>query len=149
MQQAIGLAKLAAWCEQYSFAFKVDDEGYVCVARDIYLASIILSVAQSFEPHELRLGSLLGYPSCCCNFVSVIGEANIDTLAVEVATWSFVGRFRLINPSGYLDGKSLICHLPCSPECSASLRIAEQALNFIEANYEPILSPWLFWFTTS
>lgn len=150
VQQAIGLTKLATWCEQYSFAFQVDDEGYVCVARDIHLANMILSVDRSLEPHESRLGKLLGYPACCCNFVSVIGEANIDTIAAEVATWLFVGRFRLINPSGYLDGKSLICHLPCSAKCLASLRIAEQALSFIQANHdEAIISPWLFWLKTN
>ncbi|MBW4598524.1 MAG: hypothetical protein KME29_02660 [Calothrix sp. FI2-JRJ7] len=150
IQQRNDLVKLADWCGEYGFAFQVDDENYVCVARDIELARMILLLDGSAEPHESTLGSLLGYPPCCCNFISNIGEANIDTLAAEAATWSFVGRFRLINPTGYIEGKSLICHLPCSPKCMASLHLAERALNFIKANiHEQFFSPWLFWLKTN
>jgi len=148
IQETNNLTKVAAWCEQYGFAFQSDDEGYICVARDAELARMILLVDQSVEPHEWRLGKLLGYPSCCCNFIAVAGETNIDAIATKITTWSFVGRFRCINPSGYLEGKSLICHLPCSSECGASLQIAEEVLSFIKVNLcEPILSPWLIWLT--
>jgi hypothetical protein len=149
IQETNSLTKVAVWCEQYGFAFQADNEGYVCVARDAELARRILLVDQSGEPHEWKLGNLLGYPACCCDFVAAAGEANIDALAAEIATRTFVGRFRLTNPTGYLDGKSLLCHLPCSSQCWASLQIAEQALNFIKANLdEPILSPWLSWLTS-
>ena len=138
--------KIAGWCKQHNFAFQIDNEGYLCVARDAETAYLILSIDQSVEPHEKQLGILLGYPACCFDFVATVGEANIDSLAKEIAAWSFTGQFQRINPTGYLDGKALICHLPCSPNCLASLHLAEKALNFIISNAEePILKPWLLW----
>ena len=148
IQQINGLAKIAVWCEQYGFAFQSDDEGYICVAQDVDLARMILLVDQSVEPHESMLGKLLGYPSCCCDFIAAVGETNIDAIAKEITTWPFLGSFSLINPAGYLEGKSLICHLPCSPECGASLQIAEEAFSFIKVNHcEPVFSQWLVWLT--
>jgi hypothetical protein len=146
VQESDAETKVAGWCKQYNFTFQIDSDGYLCVARNAETACLVLSVDRSLEPHEKHLGILLGYPTCCCEFVATAGEANIDLLAEEIATWSFTGRFHRINPAGYLDGKALICHLPCSPNCLASLHLAEKALNFIISNAEePILKPWLVW----
>jgi len=143
-----GLTEVAAWCQQYGLVLQADSEGYICIASTAELADLVLLVDRSVEPHERQLGKLLGYPVCCCNFVAALGEANIDWLAPEIANWLFVGRFRRIDPTGYLKGKSLICHLPCSPQCRASLNLAEKALDFIKANSEdPIFEPWLAWIT--
>lgn len=146
VQESHAETKVADWCKQYNFAFQIDNDGYLCVAHDAETARLILSVDQSAEPHEKCLGILLGYPTCCCDFIANIGEANIDLLAEEIATWSFAAPFHRINPARYLDGRALICHLPCSPNCLASLQLAEKALNFIFLNAEEaILKPWLVW----
>lgn len=146
VQESDAETLVADWCWQYNFAFQIDSDGYFCVARDAETANLILSVDRSAEPHEKHLGILLGYPTCCCDFIATVGESNIDLLEKEIATWSFTGRFHRINPTGYLDGKALICHLPCSPNCLASLHLAEKALNFIISNAEELIfKPWLLW----
>ena len=134
------------WCEQHCLAFRVDQDGFVCVARTIGLATRILRVDRSLEPHERELGSLLGYPTCCSELVACVGESSIDMLAEQVRGWQFVGEYRLIDPSGYLDGNSLICHLPCSPRCSDSLAIARSALIFANQHrFEPGFERWSNW----
>ncbi len=135
------------WCEENDLAVQVDQEGFVCVARTIELATKILEVDRGVEPHELTLGLLLGYPSCCCEWVARVGESNIDGLSEQMREWLFVGEYRLIDPSGYLDGRSLICHLPCSPVCSASLAVARSALLFVDRHrLEPGFEQWSDWF---
>ena len=134
------------WCELHGLAVRVDQDGFVCIARTIELASRVLEVDRSTEPHERMLGLLLGYPLCCAESVARAGESNIDILAEQIRQWRFDGEYRLIEPSGYLDGTSLICHLPCSPVCSASLVIARSALRFVNQHrFEPGFERWSNW----
>jgi hypothetical protein len=134
------------WCEQHGLAFQVDQDGFVCVARTNVLAARLLEVDRSPEPHERTLGLLLGYPSCCCEYVANVGESNIDKLAEQMREWRFLGEYRLIDPTGYLRGSSLICHLPCSPCCTVSLTIARLALRFLnEHRHEPGFERWSNW----
>jgi hypothetical protein len=135
-----------AWCERHDLGVQGDQDGFVCVARTIELVIRVLEVDRSPEPHERTLGTLLGYPSCSCDFVANAGESNIDLLADQIRKWQFDGEYRLIDPSGYLDGNSLICHLPCSTRCSASLAIARSALLFVtEHRLEPGFERWSKW----
>lgn len=134
------------WCERHGLAVRFDQDGFVCVARTMELADRILEVDRNPEPHERTLGLLLNYPHCCAEFVAHAGESNIDRLAEQIRNWMFAGEYGLIDPSGYLDGTSLICHLPCSPTCSASLEIARSALQFVnQYRLEPGFERWSTW----
>ena len=141
-----GVEPLARWSAGHGYGCAADDEGYCCVAADHTLARHVLEVDQRAEPHELELGLLLGYPPCCCEAVAALGESRIDEQALVVAGWSFAGPFRLIDPAGYRRGASLLSHLPCSPDCRASLRLARRAAKFLrrrlgERGYES----WAGW----
>lgn len=143
-----GAAKsyLEDWCNRCGFILRVDSESFVCVARETRVAEQILTLDQSQEPHEQLLGLLLGYPKCCSKFIASIGEADIDRIEQKITQWNFAGDFTRIDPSNYVTGTSLICHLPCSSTCQSSLHIANQALEFINRyRDESCLAPWLFW----
>jgi hypothetical protein len=142
----LGLHDLAHWCTQYGYEWSSDAEGFYCVARNRRIADRVLEVDQGTEPHELDLGMLLGYPSCCCEAVAEVGESRIDEYAMAAAKWEFQGRFQLIDPAGYAHGASLICHLPCSPSCEASLNIAIRAAEFLRGRLEhPAFASWMRW----
>lgn len=134
---------LRRWCLRYGYGWDADEEGYCCVASSVGLAREVLEVDRRVEPHETELGLLLGYPRCCCEAIARVGESGIDDRAAEVARWPFKGRFRLIDPSGYRQGASLICHLPCRADCAASLEIAERAVRFLQPRLsEPAFVSW-------
>lgn len=126
-----GSVHLAKWCAAHGYACLVDEDGFCCVAPTVHRATRVLEVDRRTEPHELELGLLLGYPQCCCAAIAAVGESAIDEHAAVVATWPFEGRFRLIDPSGYRMGDSLICHLPCGPRCEPSLQLVSRAASFI------------------
>lgn len=128
------LAVVAEWCDRHGLAHLADDEGYVCIAVDLSLAALVLEVDRQAGPHEARLGQLLGYPTCCCELVARRGEGRIDQLASVVSCRPFTGDYRLIDPSGYLPGRSLVCHLPCSARCDRSLDMARAALGLVRAH---------------
>ena len=141
-----GRRELARWCTRYGFGWNCDTEGFCCVAATKYLADRILEVDRRIEPHELDLGVLLGYPPCCCQAVAELGESRIDELAAAINSWEFRHRFRFIDPSGYTQGASLICHLPCSPSCEASLNIAIRAARFLRGRLgDPAFASWSRW----
>ena len=122
---------LSRWCGETGLDFAYDGEGYACVAGRKGEAVDILAIDRRAEAHELELGLALGYPPCCCERVAQVGESAIDEYAREVATWTFAGTYRRIDPSGYRSGLSLICHVPCSATCEASLVIANKAREFL------------------
>jgi hypothetical protein len=142
----LGRHNLAHWCAQYGYECTADTEGFFCVAPSKLVADRVLEMDRQAEPHELDLGLLLGYPSCCCEAVAQLGESRIDEYATTMASWKFRHRFRLIDPSGYTQGASLICHLPCSPCCEASLDIAIRAAKFLRGRLEhPAFANWSRW----
>lgn len=137
---------LRRWCAHHGYGWDADEEGYCCVASSVELARKVLEVDRRVEPHETELGLLLGYPRCCCQAIARVGESGIDDWAAVVARWPFQGPFRLIDPSGYRQGASLICHLPCRADCAASLDVAERALKFLRPRLvEPAFASWLRW----
>ena len=143
---AYAKSHLEDWCNSYGLFIHVDSESFVCIAREPELAEQILDIDQSYEPHEKLVGLLLGYPECCSDFIASIGESNIDHIEQEIIQWNFSEEFKRINPSNYLIGTSLICHLPCSSNCQHSLDLANQALDFINRyRDEGCLAPWLIW----
>jgi|ERR1051325_8428199 hypothetical protein len=140
IQSAVGLEHLRLWCRQSGLDHASDESNFACVSSQAGCARGVLELDRSTQPHELELGLALDYPRCCCERIASIGEANIDSHAARVAQWPFKGPFTRINPSGYESGLALISHLPCSPECRASLAIAEKAREFIRTNEsEPVL----------
>lgn len=137
---------LARWAAAHGYGCAADEDGYCCVAGNHAFARHVLEVDQRAEPHELELGLLLGYPQCCCETIAALGESQIDAQAVVVAGWEFTGPFRLIDPSGYRRGASLLSHLPCTPECRASLRLARRAARFLRRHFgEPAFESWVGW----
>jgi hypothetical protein len=137
---------LRRWCVRYGYGWNADEEGYCSVASSMGLARFVLEVDRRVEPHEMELGLLLGYPRCCCEAIARVGESRIDARAAVVAKWPFQGRFRLIDPSGYRQGSSLICHLPCRADCVASLEIAERALRFLRPRLVQLaFASWKRW----
>jgi len=144
--QVSGIHELARWSAQYGYEWDADEEGFCCVASSKRLARQILEIDRRTDPHELELGLLLGYPRCCCEAISLVGERKIDEHAKTVAAWQFESDFRFINPSAYLRGASLICHLPCSPNCAASLEIAVSVWRFLKRYLSyPVFRSWSAW----
>jgi hypothetical protein len=145
-ETAVG--SLHRWSMLNGYGHAVDEDGYSCVAMGEAYARHVLEVDQRVEPHELTLGLLLGYPRCCCEKIAHVGESQIDQQAAVIAEWEFEGWFRLINPSKYRRGASLIYHLPCSPTCSASLRLARRAARFLRRRLDdPAFASWSDWKT--
>lgn len=139
-------SSLEDWCINNGYILRVDSENFACIAREAKLAEWILEIDQSHEPHEQLLGLLLGYPKCCCDFIASIGESCIDAFEQQITKWNFSGNFKYIDPSNYLIGSSLICHIPCSSNCQPSLDLANQAINIIyKHKNESCLTPWLNW----
>jgi hypothetical protein len=137
--------QLRLWCDQWNYGLAYDGS-YACVASNVSLANYVLEVDNRREDHTEELGELLGYPRCCTQFVGAIGEKNIDYLVEEISMWEFLGKFKLIDPSQYSAGHSLICHLPCSPHCEASLEMAAHVLKFLRGYSElPEFSDWRHW----
>jgi hypothetical protein len=123
------------WCNENSVFFLSNKDGYVCIAKNRDEVKILQATDDSIQPHEYKLGLLLGYPSCCCKKIAKIGEKNIDnweSLLIKKST--FKGQFKLIDIAGYRNGSSLISHIPCSTECEKSLYIAKKSLAII-SNY--------------
>lgn len=138
--------QVAGWSGRHGLACCLDDEGYVCVSVDRARAAVVLEVDRQSGPHADELGRLLGYPACCCEIVAREGEDRIDELAAEAARWRFEGDYRLIDPSSYLTGKSLICHVPCSPTCDRSLVLALAALDLVHVHrHSEVFRRWEFW----
>jgi hypothetical protein len=129
------------WCRKVGLDFASDDDHFACVSIEPDSARRVMEIDRLPEAHEIDLGRGLGYPICCCERIATLGEPNIDSHAAEVARWPFDGLYRRINPVGYSSGRALISHLPCSPTCEASLRIANRARRFVlEHASEPLLA---------
>jgi hypothetical protein len=135
-----GLEALEGWSSRWGFDFASEGEGFASVGFEPGTASRVLEIDRSAEAHEIELGRALGYPACCCERVSAVGESEIDSHAIVVAGWSFEGPYQRINPASYRSGRALVSHLPCSSTCDASLSIANRAHLFVvEHAREPVL----------
>jgi len=129
--------KMIDWCEKYRFNYLPDRDEYFLIAKSRRILLLLHETDNSDKPHEYRLGLLLGYPKCCSKKISIIGEANIDLYENTVIKHQkFEGDFKWINPKAYKNGCALISHLPCNPQCQASLKIALNALSIVSHNRE-------------
>lgn len=138
--------KLQLWCELHNYNFVCDEDHYICISRESFIAETVLLVDQMPDAHEYLLGILLGYPKCCCEHIANLGEENIDNFEAVTTKWLFSNKYQFINPIDYVSGTSLVCHLPCSPTCDKSLELALKALNFVQCNSSlSCFEPWLPW----
>jgi hypothetical protein len=114
---------LREWAQMQGADFALDDDGFFCIARD-GRGDEVLELDRRATTHEYELGLLLGYPECCVASIAKVGEHFIDRRAAEVSRCHFRPPYHLITPGGYTRGAALISHVPCTPRCTASLRIA-------------------------
>lgn len=115
---------LRNWARQHRCFVALDEDGFVAFSLRPGLGRRLLELDRAPGDHLKRLGVWLGYPSCCCRAADRGGESKLDDWAEEVAARKFIGRERMIDPSGYLRGHSLISHIPCSPRCCISVKMA-------------------------
>lgn len=118
----VGPEVIRRWARASGLFVAFDDDRYVAFSPIPGLSRRVLAIDREQTPHTLRLGLALGYPLCCCRSANRIGEQNLDEWSAKMAKCAFFGRFKLIDPSGYGEGLSLISHIPCSPRCTASLK---------------------------
>lgn len=116
------------WARSFGWFVAFDDDQYIAISPVSGLPHRVLAIDREQAPHALRLGLALGYPPCCCRAAHRIGEQNLDQWSATIVKRGFIGRFKLIDPSGYSKGISLISHIPCSPYCVASLEQVNELL---------------------
>jgi hypothetical protein len=117
--------RVRRWARNYRFFAALDDDGFLVLSRTPCLSRRTLDLDRGPGDHTFALGRGLGYPYCCCRKAALMGDASLDALADRFCSEDFFGRFNMINPLGYCDGHALISHIPCSPRCVPSLKMAE------------------------
>lgn len=132
------------WARRFGFLCALDEDRFLTVSRDGRLARDLLVLDRSSVDHTYRLGIRLGYPRCCCLKAASIGESGLDDWAGTWRTDLLCGAFRLIDPTGYVEGKALISHIPCSPRCRPSLDMAQLLLRAMQPS---CLDRWHYDFT--
>lgn len=116
--------ELRAWARRRRLFTAVDRDGFFALARRPAEARRLLRIDRRPGPHLVALGRAFGYPACCCLAAARRGEEHIDEWSAEISAEPFFGAFKLINPDGYAEGHALLSHVPCSPRCLPSLRMA-------------------------
>jgi len=114
------------WARRHGLFASFDRAGYIVLSRNAATARRVLQLDGRPGRHTAGLGVLLGYPRCCCRAAARVGDEGIDRLHSRLAKRRFPGCFKLIDPSCYQVGGSVLSHVPCSPVCRASLAIARR-----------------------
>lgn len=136
--------KLGSWCREYHLEFGIANHDLIYIATTKQILDEVIALDNSHEPHEKKLGILLGYPECCCDKITQVGEMGIDQFEEWLTTQMFSGSFQLINTYAYRQGKTFISHVPCSTSCINSLKIAQQVVNFFMTHKnEELFQPWM------
>jgi hypothetical protein len=128
-----------------------NDEDFLVAASSPEVASHVLDVDRSAQPHTLDLGLLLGYPACCARAAAHVGEGNIDQLAVRLGTDCERERAPHLDPRHYAKGIALVSYVACSPRCPTALQHAWASIRYINASVEGAAvqkEPWLTWHKT-
>jgi hypothetical protein len=121
-----------------------DREGFFVLSHFSPLSRKILDVDCGDGNHTYALGRLLGYPTCCCRAAARVGDNGLDAWGAEIAARTFSGRFKAINPSGYIEGRALISHIPCSERCLQSLQMALSLASRLECAPNAYVAPRVF-----
>jgi hypothetical protein len=117
--------ELRRWARRAGLYAAMDGEGFFALSRHAGSARRVLRMDARPGRHLVALGRALGYPICCCRAAARCKEEGLDSWSEAIASRRFIGLFRLIQPRDYLTGRSSISHVPCSPRCAASLRMAQ------------------------
>ncbi|TIP09773.1 MAG: hypothetical protein E5X73_25230 [Mesorhizobium sp.] len=123
---AVGEAELGRWARLNGLYYCRDSDNFIVFSKRPALARRVLTIDQTVGEHSAWLGHWLGYPPCCVRAARRVGEKNLDSWSRQLASRHHVGNFASIMVDGYAAGRALISHIPCSPHCSASLRLASQ-----------------------
>ena len=136
--------EMIAWCKTHKLAYVVSEAGFMYISKYFPLAYIAKVVDDSTISHTYIFGKILGYPSCCSKRIATIGESNIDKFKKEfVSSSDFRAPYHIINPEGYIDGYSLISHIPCCATCKRSLKKASATYKVIlKYGDRPAFSKW-------
>lgn len=115
--------EVRAWARRTGLFAVFDKDGFFSLSKSASSARRVLRIDARPGRHTAALGRALGYPPCCCLAAARRRDEGLDEWARAMSSRRFVGLFRLIDPNGYVAGSSNISHVPCSPCCSASLRM--------------------------
>lgn len=147
--QAAVYQEMIYWCKDNHLTYIVSKEGFMYISKYRTLAWLAKVVDDSTISHAFLLGKILGYPTCCSKKVASMGECGIDEYEKELVNNNlFQAPYHLTNPQGYVEGYSLISHIPCCTNCNESLRKATKAYKVIEKYSEhPAFYRWTtHWF---
>jgi hypothetical protein len=120
----VDLSAIRRWAWSIGGFAATDAAQYLVVSRRSDQTRRLLMLDARPDDHTYSLGRALGYPHCCCRAAAKVGESNLDHWRDEQIAKGFRGKFKGINPSGYLRGDALISHIPCGNCCVPSLRMA-------------------------
>lgn len=136
--------EMIVWCEKHNISYLVSNAGFMYISKRLVLAYIAKIIDDSMMNHTFLFGKLLGYPTCCSKQIAKIGESNIDEYEKAlVSNTSFQEPYHLINPQGYIEGYSLISHIPCCAQCKRSLKKANSVYQVVlEHKDNPSFSKW-------
>ena len=115
---------LRRWGRRHGYYVSSDCDGYAVLSRLASVARRTLEIDRRPGRHTAALGHWLGYPSCCNRAAARVGDEGIDEYQRLLVGRRFRGNFALIDPSGYITGRALLAHVPCSNFCAFSLKIA-------------------------
>ncbi len=125
LRSPLDVTKFVAWARRQGFYAVPDSGGFCVISRTAALARMAADVDRQTTPHAAHFGRILGYPPCCCRAAAQVGESRIDEWAARASSRSRIGDYALTDPSGYTSGRAAISHVPCSPTCRPSLRLAK------------------------
>ena len=115
------LSLFKAWSIKNNLYYSHDE--YYFVISKVNNALTILLEDSSENVHTQKFGGYMGYPHCCTEWMEDIGEQNIDFIESKLQNErKYADIWKLIDIQYYLEGKSLISHIPCSSMCVSSLR---------------------------
>lgn len=118
-------AEVRRWARRIGLYVAMDRDGFFTMSRDASAARRTLRIDTKPGKHTVALGLALGYPRCCCLAAGRRGDAGLDGWATSIMLRRFIGPFQLIRPGRYSAGQAYISHVPCSPRCVPSLRMAQ------------------------
>lgn len=136
--------EMITWCREHNLSYVVSQAGFMYISKYFVLAYIAKVIDDSTLSHTYIFGRILGYPSCCSKHIAMIGERNIDYFEKQfVSNSDFHPPYNIINPKGYIEGYSLISHIPCCTTCKKSLKKASNIYNIIlKYSEHPAFSRW-------
>ena len=126
LNREVDAAVVRRWVRSLGYHASLDGDGFLVIARRPGLSARLLALDRAHGAHAHAFGLALGYPACCAKAAGRFGEAGIDAWSARIAARRFIGDFRWIDPSGYLQGRAVICHVPCSSRCAKSLIMARR-----------------------